>query len=271
MGKGLFQKLSHEFIQLPSFTNASLRARGAWLSLITFLSIENTRILDPGDKRLADGPRILDPDNLPLRIRKSWKVTRNAITLAVDADLAFYDPSGALVVRGFDTSLNATSPSMNATSHNDRHNSQENPRNDSIARTDQDQDRDGDQEQEQKQDSDRDQELEQIYKSYPRKEGKTVGLEKARKEIKTKDDLELLRVAVSNYGEMCVNKETQYIKSFATFMDCWRDYAETHAPTRRELQPLPRFEKVEISAEERAEVEKSLREFIKKVSTPSYN
>lgn len=72
-----------------------------------------------------------------------------------------------------------------------------------------------------------------IYQDYPRKEGKTKGFLKAKKEIKTAEDFELLRRAVRNYAEKCTAEGTEkkYIKQFSTFMGCWRDYID------EEIQP----------------------------------
>lgn len=71
-------------------------------------------------------------------------------------------------------------------------------------------------------------EIEELYKMYPNKKGKSKGLIKLCKDINTKDDLSLLTAAIQNYAAECkTNKtEVQYIKHFSTFANCWQDYIE---------------------------------------------
>lgn len=67
-----------------------------------------------------------------------------------------------------------------------------------------------------------------LYQIYPRKQGKTKGMEKCIKEITTEQLYSDLKKAIENYGKICAsqNTEKKYIKQFSTFMNCWRDYLE---------------------------------------------
>lgn len=68
----------------------------------------------------------------------------------------------------------------------------------------------------------------EIYKLYPRKRGKTPGIKKALKEIKTLEDLKKLEIAVCNYRTQCMEDETEsrYMMHFSTFMGQWEDFVE---------------------------------------------
>lgn len=64
------------------------------------------------------------------------------------------------------------------------------------------------------------------YKNYPLKKGKTIGVKKLTKQIKTPEDLELLKTAIRNYSDEVKSSDRQYIKHFSTFASCWQDYIE---------------------------------------------
>lgn len=70
--------------------------------------------------------------------------------------------------------------------------------------------------------------FEALYRAYPRKRGKTLGLEKCKRTIKTEKDYLDLKVAIENYRRISEAEQTepQYLKHFSTFMSCWRDYLE---------------------------------------------
>ena len=68
--------------------------------------------------------------------------------------------------------------------------------------------------------------LQEIYQSYPRKEGKTKGIEKLLKDIETEAELSDLDLAVQNYSNSCIGKDPKYIKMFSTFASEWRDWIE---------------------------------------------
>jgi hypothetical protein len=79
--------------------------------------------------------------------------------------------------------------------------------------------------------------FEPLYEKYPRKEGRSRGYEKFKKDILTQSDLDLLALAIENYSQL-VKKEARdkkYIKQFSAFMFCWRDYLELSA------EPVKKF------------------------------
>lgn len=64
--------------------------------------------------------------------------------------------------------------------------------------------------------------LERLYALYPRKEGKRLGMETAKKLPPSK--LSELELAIRNYAASVSGKDTQYVKHFSTFMNAWEDY-----------------------------------------------
>lgn len=68
--------------------------------------------------------------------------------------------------------------------------------------------------------------LEKLYKGYPRKKGKTPGLKKLAKEIKTEADYLALAEAIKNYAADSAGKDAQYIQFFSTFAGQWRDWIQ---------------------------------------------
>jgi hypothetical protein len=71
-------------------------------------------------------------------------------------------------------------------------------------------------------------ELEEAYKEYPRKEGKSEGMRLARAEIKTKSDLANFRKAIGHYRDKCksAGKAPEFIKYFSSFMAEWTDWLD---------------------------------------------
>jgi hypothetical protein len=67
-------------------------------------------------------------------------------------------------------------------------------------------------------------EILEAYKNYPLKKGKTIGVKKLSKQIKTPEQLSELQIAIRNYTAECKGKDQQYIKHFSTFASCWEDY-----------------------------------------------
>jgi hypothetical protein len=71
--------------------------------------------------------------------------------------------------------------------------------------------------------------IESIYTEYyPRKEGKTKGIKKLEKDLKSDQDLIDFKKAVKNYNSK-IKKEGQelkYVKLFSTFAGEWRDYID---------------------------------------------
>lgn len=73
--------------------------------------------------------------------------------------------------------------------------------------------------------------LEEVYKLYPRKIGKTKGFAKLKVILKNKESLEKVKLAIHNYAEFCKNSGTEpkFIKHFDTFMNCWEDWINPEA------------------------------------------
>lgn len=92
--------------------------------------------------------------------------------------------------------------------------------------------------------------LEAAYKAYPRKEGKSEGLERLGKQVKTRADLDALKRAIANYAEQqrLDGTEREYMKHFSTFVSSWRDWidwvpqAKSRAsPSRGGPRPVGQF------------------------------
>jgi len=68
-----------------------------------------------------------------------------------------------------------------------------------------------------------------IYKNYPRKDGKSKGIESCLAKITTSQKYQDLQKAVENYKQLCLEEKTErkYIKMFSTFMNCWEDFIDT--------------------------------------------
>lgn len=80
------------------------------------------------------------------------------------------------------------------------------------------------------------QEIESIYNSnYPLKKGKTKGIKKLAKEIKSEEDLEKLKKAVVNYSTDRTGSEPQFIKHFSTFAGEWKDWVDLQPHTDRSM------------------------------------
>lgn len=81
-------------------------------------------------------------------------------------------------------------------------------------------------------------EILELYKNYPRKMGKTQGLKKLAKEIKTETDLNQLTQAIDAYKSYCVKNQTeeQYIKHFSTFASCWREWVPSEETKKTQKQ-----------------------------------
>jgi hypothetical protein len=66
--------------------------------------------------------------------------------------------------------------------------------------------------------------LDAIYALYPRKIGKTPGLRKLKKEIKTKGDYDDAITAATRFAEFIKGRDPQYIPYFSTWANQWRDW-----------------------------------------------
>lgn len=70
--------------------------------------------------------------------------------------------------------------------------------------------------------------LDKIYQTYPRKQGKSSGLRKLKGMIKTSEDYESLKIAIERFVEFHRSKHTepQFIPHFSTFVNQWRDWLD---------------------------------------------
>lgn len=72
-----------------------------------------------------------------------------------------------------------------------------------------------------------------IYRDYPKHEGKTKGLAKLQKQIRTPGDYEALKRALEAYRTSKTVADG-FVKNFDTWAGCWRDYLEApHDPPQR--------------------------------------
>lgn len=73
--------------------------------------------------------------------------------------------------------------------------------------------------------------LEEIYKSYPRKLGKKRGIDRLRKEIKTDEDFKALLAALNKYKTHLAESKTEakFIQHFSTWTNSWRDWLDEDA------------------------------------------
>jgi len=67
----------------------------------------------------------------------------------------------------------------------------------------------------------------QIYKAYPRREGRKAG-RRVFNSIEDAEKYKQLVVAVNNYAQLIAQQKTEmkYVKQFSTFMNNWEDYIE---------------------------------------------
>lgn len=70
--------------------------------------------------------------------------------------------------------------------------------------------------------------LERLYQLYPRKIGKTVGMKKAVRDVKSEQDYADLEAAIRRFTAhlRASGTEPQYIPYFQTFMTSWRDWLD---------------------------------------------
>jgi len=66
--------------------------------------------------------------------------------------------------------------------------------------------------------------FEAAYTLYPRHIGKSKGIAKCIREVKTQKDYDDLISAINNFREAFSDREVRFIKQFDTFMSSWRDY-----------------------------------------------
>lgn len=74
--------------------------------------------------------------------------------------------------------------------------------------------------------------LEAAYNLYPRKVGKTKGLQKLAKEIRSQEDYDALFVAIRHYSNSREVREG-YVRHFSTFVTDWRDWLDPETGSTR--------------------------------------
>lgn len=92
--------------------------------------------------------------------------------------------------------------------------------------------KDKDKEQVKEKDKDKERVIEEIYANlYPLKKGKSAGIKKLAKDIKTDEDLGNFEAAVRRYAEDCVkaSRDAKYIQHFSTFASNWKDWLDPSA------------------------------------------
>lgn len=70
--------------------------------------------------------------------------------------------------------------------------------------------------------------FESIYRLYPRKSGKTEGLKKCRKMIRTQQDYDNLKLALKKFSKHHngIGTNPAYLPYFSTFMSSWTDWLD---------------------------------------------
>jgi hypothetical protein len=73
--------------------------------------------------------------------------------------------------------------------------------------------------------------FEQVYDTYPRKEGKTPGYKTYCKHIRSEADRQLLLKAIQNYRRAKSGTDACYLMHFSTFMNQWTDWLDERTGT----------------------------------------
>lgn len=106
---------------------------------------------------------------------------------------------------------------------------------DTLKDKDKDKDQDKEKDQEKEKDKKTKFDFDAIYQEYPRKDGKQVGIQSCKSQIKTQDEYEKLLSAVRRYRVLCEREGTEkkFIKHFSTFVQGgkWRDYLDPDTGT----------------------------------------
>lgn len=94
------------------------------------------------------------------------------------------------------------------------------------------------------------------YNLYPLKKGKSKGIEKLKRDVKTPEDFELLKKSVINYKKYLDRNKTdpKFIKHFSTFVGEWRDWIEV-ITTATPAQKMASNRHKDEMFEERAKIE----------------
>lgn len=83
------------------------------------------------------------------------------------------------------------------------------------------------------------QQAERVYQNeYPRKEGKTPGLKKLVKDLKSDKDVQDFELAVKNYSAKVRGNDKKFIKTFKTFVSEWRDWVDLEISSKVKFTPV---------------------------------
>jgi hypothetical protein len=103
----------------------------------------------------------------------------------------------------------------------------------------------------------------QAYQSYPRKMGKSEGIKRLNKEIRTEAEVQLLLQAVDRFKAHHEKEGTQkkFIPYFSTFVSHWRDWLDPDiGKTQQELKPVQSVEEIlEEDRKRKLKIEEDLR------------
>lgn len=81
--------------------------------------------------------------------------------------------------------------------------------------------------------------LEEAYAPYPRKDGgKSPGMAKLRRTVKTPETLAQLKLAVKHYTQLVTGRERQYVMLWKTFSNCWQDYVDPNVLAAGSSSPV---------------------------------
>ena len=107
-------------------------------------------------------------------------------------------------------------------------------------RKDKDKDKDKDQDKEKEQDKDKNKsDLDALYQAYPRKKGKSAGLKKLAKELKTPESVAAFGEALERFKSHHRQESTEprFIPYFSTFVSEWRDWLDPQTGTVETPRP----------------------------------
>lgn len=84
--------------------------------------------------------------------------------------------------------------------------------------------------------------FQEVYESYPRREGKSAGFKVYERDIKNAAERDSLLLAIQNYRKSKLGTEARYLLMFSTFMNQWRDWLDPGAGLSRLAAPLHTFD-----------------------------
>lgn len=103
----------------------------------------------------------------------------------------------------------------------------------------------------------------QAYQNYPRKMGKSEGIKRLNRDIKTEPDAQLFLEAVNRFKAHHEKEGTQkkFIPYFSTFVSHWRDWLDPDiGKTQQELKPVQSVEEIlEEDRKRKLKIEEDLR------------